>query len=48
MADKNKTSSNNNSGLPKRSMVVRVLILIVAVLMFVGAVAIPFFSSGIF
>lgn len=33
---------------PKKSMVIRVLILVVAALMFIGAIAIPFMASGSF
>lgn len=48
----NKNNSKKQNGYvsqpPKKSMVIRILILTVAVLMFVGAIVFPFMSSGIF
>lgn len=42
--DNAKIQHNQAYNPPKKSMVVRVLILVVAALMFIGAIAIPFMS----
>lgn len=47
----NRNDSNKHvpsSGQPKKSIVLRILVLIVAALMFLGAIIIPFWASGTF
>ena len=47
----NRNDSNKHvpsSGQPKKSIVIRILVLIVAALMFLGAIIIPFWASGTF
>lgn len=48
MENKNNSKQNTSGSQPKKSIVIRVLILIVAALMFIGAIAIPFMASGSF
>lgn len=46
-----KTNGNKrveSSGQPKKSIVLRIIVLIVAALMFLGAIIIPFWASGTF
>lgn len=52
MAEKTKTKPSDtqraNNMQPKKSMVLRVIVLCVAALMFAGAIVLPFMSAGIF
>ncbi len=49
MSNRNDSNKHvSSSGQPKKSIVLRILVLIVAALMFLGAIIIPFWASGTF